>query len=135
MPSDPSRATSQAHQAHTYLSSPDRAKPNSAFRGSRARAQSFHRRLPPLRNPQTREFVARSCVTVLNRRRSESSGSYHLPDRVGHLFESYTLVTQTGFDYHAWHTIHHATALRFREDKPALRFDPGGALLSIRSHS
>src|ERR1044072_4599664 len=134
-PSDPSRATSRAHQARTYLSSPDRAKPNWAFRGSRARARSFHRLLPPLRNPRSRGFVATFCVTTLNRRRSESSDSYDLPDRVGHVYKSDTLVTQTGFHHHAWPPIHHATALRFCKNKPTLRFDPGCSLLSIRSHS
>src|SRR5215217_9620266 len=97
MPSDPSRATSPAHQVRTFLSSPDRAKPNSAFRGSTARAQSSHRLLPPLRNPRTRGFVATSGVTTLNHRRSESSDSYDLPDRVGHVFQSDILVTQTSF--------------------------------------
>src|ERR1044072_6974374 len=125
MPSDPSRATSRAHQARTYLSSTDRAKPGSAFRGSRARAQSSLRLLPPLHNPRTRGFVATSGVTKRNRQRSESSDSYDLPDRVGHVLESDTLVAQTGFHDHARHTIHHATALRLCKDQPALRFDPG----------
>ncbi len=41
-----------------------------------------------------------SGVKARNRRRSESSGSYDLPNREGHVFQSDTLITQSGFHYH-----------------------------------
>src|SRR6185503_11511470 len=93
------------------------------------------RPLPPHHNRLIRECVVRSGVKAQNRRRSESLGSYDLPDGAGHVFKRDTLITQASLHHRARHTIYYTTALRFREDKSALGFDPGRTLFSIRTHS